>query len=536
VLPPRTETLIARDGTALVADIWQPEGDGPWPVLLMRQAYGRRIGTSLCYAPPDWYAAHGYIVVMQDVRGRGDSGGVFDLFMHEARDGADTVAWAAALPGSNGAVGMFGFSFQGTNQLLAAAEAGPALKAVAPAMIGWDLRQDWSHENGAFALRANLGWATQLAAETARRAGDRDAHQACYAASRALPLSGVRPAYPAYGDALARYSHYADWRDRAPDAAYWAAISPASMQDAIVARGVATLLIGGWYDSHLTGTLQAYHDLSPHVPAHLIVGPWAHFPWDRKIGALDFGPDAVTDIDRQQIRWFDRWLKDEGDAPSGVRLFDMGAQCWRAFDAFPDAAQAMGVSGTGRTAIDMRDGVLGGDADTAMVPVESLTLDPWRPAAPCGGTFGAPPGPLDRSQTDARSDVLTFTTAPFAGARVLAGAVGLSAVVEAEAASFDLHAVLSRVTVSGAAYPLAEGYATVAPGAVMVPMRATCCTVQAGERLRLSISPACFPSFPLNTGSGERPCDVAAFDHRVLTLKLRCAATTLTLPLLPGEG
>ncbi|NVN13757.1 CocE/NonD family hydrolase, partial [Nguyenibacter vanlangensis] len=184
VRPKRTEAMATRDGTRLVADIWQPEGPGPWPVLMMRQAYGRRIGTSLCYAPPEWYAARGYIVVMQDVRGRGESGGGFALFEHEAADGADSVAWAAALPGSNGRVGMFGFSFQGSNQLLAAGEPCPALKAIAPAMIGWDIRRDWAYENGAFALRANIGWATQLAAETARLAGDREAQTRLYAASR----------------------------------------------------------------------------------------------------------------------------------------------------------------------------------------------------------------------------------------------------------------------------------------------------------------------------------------------------------------
>ena len=93
----------------------------------------------ICYAHPSWYADQGYIVVIQDVRGRGTSEGVFRLFADDVADGEDTIAWAASLPGSSGAVGMYGFSYQGTNQLLAASSGAPALKALAPAMIGWDI-------------------------------------------------------------------------------------------------------------------------------------------------------------------------------------------------------------------------------------------------------------------------------------------------------------------------------------------------------------------------------------------------------------
>ncbi|GAA4502825.1 CocE/NonD family hydrolase [Gluconacetobacter tumulicola] len=536
VLKPRTEAMRTRDGTRLVADIWQPDAPGPFPVLLMRQAYGRRIGTSLCYAPPEWYAAQGYIVVIQDVRGRGASEGAFDLFVHEAEDGADSVAWAAALPGSNGRVGMFGFSFQGSNQLLAAGEGCPALRALAPAMIGWDLAEDWAYEGGAFGLRGNVGWATQLAAETARLAGDHDAQAALFAASRALSFSGVRPAFPPHGELLARYSHYARWRDTPLDDPYWRLISPAARLERIVAAGPAILFVGGWYDSHLPGTLAAYRALEGAVPARLVVGPWAHFPWDRKIGALDFGDAAVTDIDRQQVAWFDRWLKDQPSGPDGgVCLFDMGAAVWRDFPSFPEDTIALPLSGTGRAAIDMRDGGLELD-DTAaeaeaVTATERLTLDPWRPVGPCGGAFGQPPGPVDRAQVDARSDVLTFTSAPLARPALLAGPVSVTVEVETDALSFDLLATLSRVTPSGAAYPLAEAYATLAPGTGCVAMRATCCTLDVGERLRLSLSPACFPAFPVNPGTGVAPWMAALADQQVLILTIRRAGSRLHAPL-----
>jgi putative CocE/NonD family hydrolase len=76
----------------------------------MRQPYGRAIASTITYAHPSWYAAHGYIVVIQDVRGRGTSEGEFDLFAHEVEDGQEAVNWASQLPGSTGNVGMYGFS------------------------------------------------------------------------------------------------------------------------------------------------------------------------------------------------------------------------------------------------------------------------------------------------------------------------------------------------------------------------------------------------------------------------------------------
>lgn len=108
----------------------------------MRQPYGREIASTVVYAHPTWYAAQGYIVVIQDVRGRGTSEGKFKLFINEIEDGEDTVNWAANLPGSNGKVGMYGFSYQGMTQLYAAVKKPAALKTICPAMIGYDLYTD----------------------------------------------------------------------------------------------------------------------------------------------------------------------------------------------------------------------------------------------------------------------------------------------------------------------------------------------------------------------------------------------------------
>ncbi len=120
---PERATLDLADGVGLVADVYRPSGPGRHPVLLMRQPYGRRIASTVTLAHPAWYASHGYLVVVQDVRGTGESGGDFDPLVHEAADGAATLDWAAGLPGSNGRVALYGFSYQGMAQLLALAGA-----------------------------------------------------------------------------------------------------------------------------------------------------------------------------------------------------------------------------------------------------------------------------------------------------------------------------------------------------------------------------------------------------------------------------
>ncbi|MFO0103736.1 MAG: CocE/NonD family hydrolase, partial [Cyanobium sp.] len=91
--------MHCRDGTRLLSRIWQPQGQGPWPVLLMRQPYGRAIASTPVLAHPGWWADQGFLVVVQDVRGQGESEGEFGGFQQEASDTTDTVRWARRLPG-----------------------------------------------------------------------------------------------------------------------------------------------------------------------------------------------------------------------------------------------------------------------------------------------------------------------------------------------------------------------------------------------------------------------------------------------------
>ena len=528
VHPPQAASMRTPDGIRLDADIYRPVADGAFPVLLLRQAYGRQVAATVCYAHPSWYASQGYVVVVQDVRGRGSSEGRFEALEHEIGDGAAAVQWAASLPGTTGKVGMYGFSYQGTNQLLAALQAGPALRAVAPAMFGWDVRNDWAYEGDALRLAGSLAWGMQVGADTARHSGDGEAYRALYAAARALPLHERLPAHPEVMRTHGHWSHWRKWVDTPAGDPYWSRISPASQAEALRALDLPMLFVGGWYDGLLGGTLDAFHALSAgRGDRRLVVGPWLHFPWTRKVGALDFGPEAAGGLDRLHIAWFDRWLKGRPPEPaeSPLRLFDMGANRWRPLAAWPDAETGFALQGGGRVSVDALDGVLlepGGVAEPGM---DALVHDPWRPVPSVGGAFGSPPGPVDRSGVDGRTDVLTFTTEARASAITIAGGVKARLFLDSDASSFDVSAVVSRVTAAGQVFPLTEAFRRLSAHhpeqAVLLECPGTCVTLQPGEALRLSVAAASFPAYGINPGSGAAPASTPVSQAQVITLMLR---------------
>ena len=537
VAPVTVETVVMRDGVKLLTDVYRPTSGGPYPVLLQRQAYGRRIGCTICYAHPSWYASQGYIVVVQDIRGRGESEGVFNVGESEADDGEQTIEWASKLAGSTGAVGMYGFSYQGYAQLLAAGadtHEHSALKAIAPAMAPWHARETWATENGALRLRGALGWATQIAAESARRAGDAESFATLMAESATLNTRAPCQARPAYMDLLRKYSHYERWLDTPAEDPYWTKISPASKADVIAKRNLPTMILGGWYDTHLASTLATYEALRSLSTSdiYLRIGPWQHFPWDRKVSGRDFGPAAAASMDELHIRFFNRYLKGDRNAfhEPRVSLFDMGARDWLNFDEAPNSPVSFALIGSRRATISASDGLLIRDTDTGDEAIEFIVHDPWRPAPAVGGAFGAPSGPAERTSADTRGDVATFTTAPLKAPLTLAGRLEAHIAATSDRPSFDLCCVVSKVSADGQVMALCDGYRHIreaqADDWVNVPLKATCITLSAGEALRLSISAAAFPAFPVNPGDGADPTKSTSVDALITTLAIKVGGKT----------
>ena len=515
------ERLTLKDGVALAADVYRPAGEGPWPVLLMRQPYGKEIASTVVLAHPSWYARHGYVVVVQDVRGMGASEGDFDCLRQELRDGAETVAWAKGLGGANGKIGLYGFSYQAITQYLALA-GGAKVDAMAPAMGSFAPEKDWAYEGGALRYAGMVGWAQQMALLKALHDGDRKTHAELSA------LGGLQET-ARYLSERPALSHLKRWMDNSESD--WDQVSPERLLKG-VSLDIPVLHTGGWYDFMLEGTLaadRAFRNAAPET-AHLAIGPWTHMPWNGASGQSRM-PEAETySVDRANIAFFDFYLKNRGNPPPALTLFDMGERRWRTFDHWPEAPEKPLALASGGLAATLAND--GGLADEAGDGEDVLVSDPFRPAPLVGGHMGEPSGFVDRAAADDRSDVAVYTTAPFARAFTLCGPVRADITIDTEAPVFDLVATLSLVTPSGAANVIQTGISrtrnTGAP--VSVGLRAAYVTVPAGFSLRLSLQAAAWPAFSLHA---QDPASADGMEP--LTLAIRHEASRLVLSVLKED-
>ena len=541
--------MTAADGVRLATRLWSPEGEGPWPVLLMRQPYGRAIASTVTYAHPAWYARQGFLVAVQDVRGRGDSEGRFGGFAQEAADGGKAVRWARTLPGSNGRLGTYGFSYQGLTQLLNAGrvpgdDAGgdPLPDALAPAMCGVDERLHWAAEGGAQWWALGLGWALQLAAEGCRRRGDAGGW-------RAIRTSLETGRYLHEGrDLLERLDPDGmglDWLRRDPAGAAGWRCHPVATE--LLRRPM--LLIGGWHDPHLRGVLDLWRRArAAGGQPQLRIGAWTHLDWQ-------------GGVDELQLAFFRRHLvgtpiDPAGEAPISLQCLTGGG--WSAFAAelplpAPAAGHGWRLASTGLAAIRCDEGrlVAVGDPGPAAPPEDGLdpqtaelhlVHDPWRPVPGRGGHLGPDPGPAERGDLDRRTEVACFTTAPLIEPLRLAGRPRLQLVASADQPGFDLCAALSRVSADGRRInQLCTGVGRwrgddcLGPRPRQVDLQPLFAGLAAGERLRLSLAAAAWPQIAVNPGDGSLPAGGSGPTHRIVTLRLRLRDARLRIEPLAAE-
>ena len=408
-----------RDGVSLVADIYRPESEATFPALVERTAYNRKDEAGMAYD----LAKHGYVVVLQDTRGRYDSEGDFYPFRDESNDGFDTIEWAAHLQGVNGKVGMFGGSYLGATQMLAAMARPPHLVAILPFVTGSEYYEGWTYQSGVLMQWFTSSWASILAVDTLRRRAS--------AASPSKDWMWILPIenYPIIQfpvvDKLAPY--FRDWLKHDRDDSYW---QQWRVSDHYRDMNVVGLHAAGWHDIFLKGSIKNYTGLHTENSSaairngqRLIVGPWAHTPTspEGKIGDVVFGKDAVLDLTGTALKWFDCVLKgiqnSYASAPP-VRLFIMGENVWRDENEFPLARTKYtkyylrSTSGANGAASD-------GTLDVTPSPAgraDQITYDPNKPVITIGGRLCCgttlPVGPYDQRSNEARSDVLIFSTPP----------------------------------------------------------------------------------------------------------------------------
>ena len=498
-----TASMNTSDGFKLVADIYRPLTKEKLPVLLMRQPYGKAIASTVVYAHPCWYARHDYIVVIQDVRGRGDSEGEFELFATEIQDGKETLDWVVSLESCNGKVGMYGFSYQGMTQLYAAISQHSALKTICPSMIAFDLYSDWAYENGAFCYHLNLAWAIQLAAETARLKKDLRAYKILYLASRNLPINDI--SFP-LEEALRKYcpsNFYYQWLNHPENDLYWQKLSPKTYFSPV---DLPMLHIGGWFDPYLRGNFNLYQEMvkKSKFQQCLIVGPWGHIPWGNTLGDRHYTQTANNNINEAQISWFDKYLKGKENVDfldRNINLFQMGSNKWKKLDRLSiEKNTIFYLKSTGLANLRDDDGkLIINNSENNQEQEDIIVHDWWRSIPSLGGHATVPSGSFERRKLDDRSDIITYTSDVLSEELEIIGQIELAIYAQADSEVFDLSAIMSQVFPDGKVYNFTQGYIKVKKidleTPIKIQLQPTCIKLAKNTAIRLSLSASNFPAY-----------------------------------------
>jgi putative CocE/NonD family hydrolase len=513
------------DGTVLVSDHYYPAGSGPWPTLFMRQPYGRDIASTVVYAHPIWFARHGYLVAIQDVRGRGGSTGEFYPFRHEARDGAESISWLRSHTACNGRIGMYGFSYQGATQLLAAAERPEGLECIAPHMTAADLYHGWFYHRGALRLGSTLGWGIQMLREDARRKGLRGASEKLEEAWRSIRTQASHSPYgahPAIVDAQLP-GYVRDWISHREPGTYWSGQDISEHYERI---HIPALHIAGWYDIYLEGSIAGYTALREHGGSefardhqYLLVGPWVHIPWGDRVGDLNLGDEANLNTDDLLLRWFNHWLKDTGEftGEPRVRYFSLGPNEWRQCDEWQiDAVYALYLRSEGNANSRKGDGSFSSTPPSTEEARDVFVYDPEVPVFAPGGQQGLS-GPFDQAAMELGNNFLVYTSDLAVREMEVIGHPRVRLHAATSAPHADFTAKLVRVSPNGGAEFLCigiarsswlfgnSGYAADTVHQWDFTLEPTAFVLRPGERLRIEIASSAFPLYDRNPSSSVPP-------------------------------
>ncbi|MGB8344209.1 MAG: CocE/NonD family hydrolase [Ktedonobacteraceae bacterium] len=539
-----------RDGVVLRANVYRPAGEGKWPVLLTRLPYGKDfpLGTSSLY--PVQVARRGYVVIVQDTRGRFTSSGEWKPFVNEEEDGVDTVEWASKLHYSNGSVAMYGGSYFGYTQWITAVNTPSALKTIIPFITWNDPLNGMIFRGGALELGTFGNWQLFMGLDVLMRRHRADPQalgQALYKLIKqtdalggkgywSLPLKDFAPLKeqdiaPPFFETI-EHPMDRDYED----------IKKLTILGRHEQVTVPTFNVGGWYDIFLPDTLSNFKIMreqgsTPEAQqSKLLIGPWYHGGMMNPIGEVNFGFAATAAlIDMQidamslQVRWFDHWLKgvDTGmmkEAP--VKLFVMGADVWRDEQEWP-LARAVStryyLHSHGRANTLNGDGLLNTETPAAEA-VDQFVYDPANPVITRGGallmTPEYPAGVFDQRPTEQREDVLVYSTPPLDQDIEVTGPIVVHLWATSSAPDTDFVARLVDVHPDGYARNLTDGiirarYRGFAQGEApsliepekayeyTIDLWATSNVFKAGHCIRLDVTSSNFPRWDRNPNTGH---------------------------------
>ena len=561
----RNVPVTMRDGVILRGDILRPDADGKFPVLLQRTPYRRSTwGYDIGFA--ERAASHGYVVFIQDVRGRFTSDGEWRPFVHESEDGYDTVEWIAAQPYSNGKVGMFGGSYVGATQMLAAISNPPHLAGICPVVTASNYHDGWTYQGGAFEQWFDESWTSGLAQDTLEHKIENNLDN--QEEVNVLPLTAypIIKLSPSLVDtsAAALAPYFLDWLAHPAYDDYWKRIS---IEDHFAQIHVPALHIGAWYDIFLGGSLRNYMGIKANGGSEearkgqrLLVVIGGHAGGGRKIGEVDFGPEAEKYSENEvMLDWYDflfKGVQNEFAKGKPVKIFVMGINQWREEDDWPLARAKttkyyLHSQGAANTSSGI--GTLSTTAP-ASEPADKFTYDPAKPVPTVGGPLCCDAnhlaaGPRDQRKVEERDDVLVYSTAPLERDLEVTGSVRLEFFASSSAVDTDFTAKLVDVAPDGTAINLTEGIlrakyrnsqaaaTPLEPGEVYqlaIDLWATGNVFRAGHRIRLEVSSSNFPRFDRNLNTGEPAATSAKWDTATNNIVHdKAHPSALLLPVVP---
>ena len=558
----RNVAMKTRDGVTLYADIFRPKADGRFPVLLQRTPYDKNNGVSVGLKG----AARGFVMIIQDVRGRFTSEGEWYVFKHESEDGFDAVEWAAALPYANGKVGMWGGSYVGATQMLAAILHPPHLAGICPIVTASNYHENWTYQGGAFEQWFSESWTSGLAQNTF----DRQLAKATDATRGDAQLPLAR--YPLFNMADSRSSelmtslapYFLDWLAHPTYDDYWRRWSIDEHYPDIT---VPVLTMAAWYDIFQDGSLRNYVGLKSHAGSeaarrgqHLLVALGGHAGGGRKVGDVDFGAAAAFNSDDATLDWYDYLFKGAQNefAQKHVSIFVMGVNQWRQEDDWPLArakSTRYFLHSQGAANSAGGNGSLSAKAP-ASEPPDRYVYDPANPVPTIGGPLCCDsthlqPGARDQRPAETRQDVLVYSTHAFAEDLEVTGPVSVELYAASSAVDTDFTAKLVDVGPDGFARNLADGIIRaryrdsrekaefLKPGQVYkvtVDLWSTSNVFLKGHALRLEISSSNFPRFDRNLNTAEQPESGQQFIAATNVIYHDSKhPSALVLPVVPGK-
>jgi hypothetical protein len=508
-----------RDGVTLAADLVLPD-ELPAPVVVARTPYGRSGEPQTQRA--DTFARAGYCACWVDVRGRGDSDGAFDPYHSDGADGVDVIAWAAAQPWCDGSVATWGGSYSGRVQWLTALLAPPALRAMIvlvppadplvenPTGVPGPMYVHWFRMTDGRAMQYTeaVDWM-----EVYR-------HRPLLELDEAAGFRSER------------------WREQCRHQTLDPWWEPVRYQHRIGEVDVPVLHISGWYDDEEIGTPANYSAMTAagRSGQRLLMGPWGHqVNAGTKLGEVDFGHDAVIDLDAAMTGFLDEMVRGRPPAEPAppVRIFLMAANRWLDLDGWPPPGateMAWHLDSDGHANSRYGDGRLTDsrapdetpdetpDEAPAEAPADAWVHDPDRPVPFITPASSAQiGGPDDYSGVETRGDVLVYTSEPLTEPLDVVGPVRLVAFVSSTALDTDVTAMLIDLHPNGFAQRLCDGVVRlryragherpqpVQPDTVYeveIVMWDTAQRFLPGHRIRLDIASSAHPKFAVNLGSG----------------------------------